>query len=108
MRWLWPILFFLSACTSKPGANLASKACMVHKGFSTKAEVQKYLGPPQRMERLPDGREVWIYYEVKKDALASIPGLGERLGKEKIEVLRVTFYGDRVVGCLYYVTKPQK
>ncbi|OAQ21421.1 hypothetical protein [Thermosulfurimonas dismutans] len=80
---------------------------MVHKGFSTKAEVKEYLGVPQKIERLPDGREVWIYYDLRKDALASIPGLGEKLGKKEIEILRVTFYGDKVVDCIYYVTKPQ-
>lgn len=107
MRWVGLILLFLYACTAKPGANLASKACMVHKGFSTKAEVQKYLGFPQKIERLRDGREIWIYYELRKDLLASIPGVGEKLGKKEVEVLRVTFRGDKVVDCIYYVAKPQ-
>ncbi|MBX6422204.1 hypothetical protein [Thermosulfurimonas sp. F29] len=106
-RWILGfVLLFFSACATKPGVNLASKACMVHKGLSTRAEVRYYLGPPRRVERLPDGREVWIYYEVKKDTLARIPGLGEKLGREKVEVLRITFSGDRVVDCIYYVSKP--
>ncbi len=108
MRIWWLILglFLLAACTAKPGVNLASKACMVHKGLTTRAEVRYYLGPPQRVERLMDGREVWIYYDLKRDVLAKIPGLGEKLGREEVEVLRITFSGDKVVDCLYYVTKP--
>ncbi len=103
--WSWILIFLgLTACTAKPGANLASRACMVHKGISTRAEVRHYLGPPQRVERLRDGREVWIYYDLRKDALAKIPGLGEKLGREEIEVLRITFSGEKVVDCLYYVT----
>ncbi len=106
-RWFLILGLFLSACTSRPGANLASKACMIHKGLSTRAEVQNYLGPPQRVEKLPDGREVWIYYHLRKDTLASIPALGKKIGTEEVEVLRITLQGDRVVDCLYYVTKPR-
>ncbi|WP_297058503.1 hypothetical protein [Thermosulfurimonas sp.] len=103
---IWILLLGLAACTSGPGVNLASKACMVHKGLSTRQEVERYLGPPARVERLPDGREIWIYYHLQEDALARIPGLGEKWGRKEVEVLRITFSGDQVVDCIYYVTRP--
>ncbi|RUM88160.1 MAG: hypothetical protein DSZ24_04375 [Thermodesulfatator sp.] len=96
----------IAACTAKPGLNLASKACMVKKQVSAE-EVQRYLGPPQEVERLPDGRVVWFYYHLRRDALAAVPFLGKKFGREEIEVLRITFSAGRVVDCIYYVTKPR-
>ncbi|QJA05470.1 hypothetical protein FVE67_01090 [Thermosulfurimonas marina] len=100
------LLMGMVACTPKPGVNLASKACMVKKQVSAE-EVRRYLGPPQRVERLPDGRVVWFYYNLQKDALAAVPFLGEKFGRQEIEVLRITFSAGRVVDCLYYVTEPR-
>jgi len=106
-RFFWlALLTGLMACTPKPGLNLASKACMVKKELSAR-EVERYLGPPQRVERLPDGRVVWFYYNLQRDTLAAIPFLGKKIGHREIEVLRITFSAGRVVDCIYYVTEPR-
>ncbi len=107
MRWMAVFLLFLAACAQKPGLNLASKACLVHKGVTTKEEVRRYLGSPQKIERLPQGREVWIYYDLRRDVWASFPALGSKIGHKEIQVLRITFQGSKAVDCIYYVAQPE-
>lgn len=84
---------------------MASEACLIHKGFSTRQEVYKLLGPPDKIQKDPSGREDWYYYHVQKSTLKKIPLLGSRLGEKEIEVLRVSFQGDKAIDCIYYVSK---
>ena len=97
--------FLLANCSSGPGRNLASEACLIRKGLSTRTEVFQLLGRPDRISRGPSGTEDWYYYHVNRSTLKKIPFLGEKIGEEEIEVLKVSFRGDKVVDCIYFVKK---
>ncbi len=92
-------------CSGGPKRNLASEACLVHKGLSTRTEVYQLLGPPDQITRGPTGTEDWYYYHINKNTLKKIPLLGEKLGEEEIEVLKISFRGQKVVDCIYFVKK---
>jgi len=99
------LAFSLINCSGAPERNLASEACLVHKGLSTRTEVYQLLGPPDKIVRGPSGTEDWYYYHVNRSALKKIPLLGEKVGTEEIEVLRISFRGEKAVDCIYFVKK---
>ena len=109
MQRLFFLIVFLALvllnCSGAPERNLASEACLIRKGFSTRQEVYQLLGPPDKIERTPSGREDWYYYHVNESTLKKVPLLGKKLGKEEIEVLRISFQGDRALDCIYFVRK---
>ncbi len=92
-------------CSGAPERNLASEACLIHKGLTTRTEVYHLLGQPDQITRGPTGTEDWYYYHINRDTLKKIPLLGEKVGEEEIEVLKVSFRGEKVVDCLYFVRK---
>ncbi len=98
------LVLSLISCSGSPTRYLASEACLVHKGLSTRDEIYKFLGPPDRVIRHPDGTEDWYYYQVRESTLKKFPLLS-RLAEEEIEILRITFRGDRAIDCVYYVKK---
>ncbi len=95
----------LTNCGGAPARNLASEACLIRKGLSTRTEVYQLLGPPDRIARGPSGTEDWYYYHINESALKKVPFLGEKLGEEEIEVLRISFQGEKAVDCIYFVKK---
>ncbi|WP_022852864.1 outer membrane protein assembly factor BamE [Thermodesulfatator atlanticus] len=95
----------LTSCASVPERNLASDASLVRKGFSTKEEVYQLLGKPDKIIHKDSETEEWYYYQVNENIWKKIPLLSAKFGKEEIEVLKITFHGDRVFDCIYYVTE---
>ncbi len=95
-------------CSGAPERNLASEACLIRKGLSTKQEVYQLLGPPDRVVRHPPDREEWYYYHVNESTLKKVPLLGKSLGKEEIEILRISFVGDRASDCIYFVRRKKE
>ncbi len=92
-------------CSGAPERNLASEACLIRKGLSTRTEVYQLLGPPDKITRGPSGTEDWYYYHVSKSTLKKVPFLGEKLGEEEIEILKISFRGEKAVDCIYFVRK---
>ncbi|NPA48918.1 MAG: outer membrane protein assembly factor BamE [Thermodesulfobacteria bacterium] len=95
----------LTSCSGAPERNLASEACLIRKGLSTRTEVYQLLGPPDKIARGPSGTEDWYYYHVNKSTLKKVPLLGEKLGEEEIEILKISFRGDKAVDCIYLVRR---
>ncbi len=96
------LLFFFSSCSTTPGPNLASKASLIHKNLSTKAEVLSYLGPPVQAFLTPDGKEEWYYYYRVKNFWERLPVVNKYKGEDYTEVLKIVFVEDKVVDVIYY------
>jgi hypothetical protein len=86
----------MAGCAKKNVRHLASDVCLVAPEKTTKQEVFNYLGKPNEEYETPDGNTLWVYYEVKKSMLRETPYVGEKIGAELYEVVKVSFYGDIV------------
>ncbi len=95
----------LISCTGAPERNLASDAVLFHKGVTTKEKAQALLGPPDQIVRRKGDLEDWYYYQTQKSTLERIPFIGPRIAHPETEVLRLTFKGDTLVDCIYYVVE---
>ena len=91
----------MMGCAKKNVRNLASDVCLVAPEKTTKQEVFNYLGQPDEEYKTADGNTLWIYYEVKKSMLRSTPYIGEKIGEEAYEVVKVSFIGDIVQSIVY-------
>ncbi|MCI5209268.1 MAG: outer membrane protein assembly factor BamE, partial [Candidatus Electrothrix sp. ATG2] len=69
-------LVFLGGCSSKPVRHLASDAALVKPGKSTRQDVVRYLGPPDRHRTLSPGVEEYVYYNERKGFLGGLPFVG--------------------------------
>ncbi|BAU22455.1 hypothetical protein THC_0048 [Caldimicrobium thiodismutans] len=102
-------IFIFSACSTTPGPNLASKASLIHKEVSTKAEVLAYLGPPVQAFVRPDKKEEWYYYYRVKNFWENFPIVKGYKGEDYTEVLKIVFEGEKVVEVIYYtLVNPEK
>ncbi|NPB09867.1 MAG: hypothetical protein GXO17_05880 [Thermodesulfobacteria bacterium] len=102
------LALWLLNCSGAPERNLASEACLIRKGVSTKQEVYQLLGPPDKVVRQPPNIEEWYYYHVNEDTLSKLPLLGKKLGEEEVEILRIRFTGDRASDCIYLVRRQKE
>jgi len=101
--------FLLLSCSTKPGPNLPSKASLIHKEVSTKAEVLSYLGPPVQAFLTPDGKEEWYYYYRVRNFWEKVPVVRGYKGEDYTQVLKIVFVGDKVVDVIYYtLVNPEK
>ena len=91
----------MTGCAKKNVRNLASDVCLVAPEKTTKQEVFNYLGQPDEEYKTTDGKTLWVYYEVKKSMLRKTPYLGEKIGEEAYEVVKVSFVGDVVQSVVY-------
>lgn len=91
----------MGGCTRKNVRHLASDACLITPEKTTKETVLAYLGPPDQLLEMADGDESWLYYEVKKDLLRKTPYLGDKLGEQHYEAVKVVFKGNLVQTCFY-------
>jgi hypothetical protein len=90
-----------TACAKKEVRYLASDVSLITPDKTTKQGVLNILGQPNEQYAQPTGEEVWVYYEVKKDMLSGTPVVGDKLGKEIYEVVKVTFTKDTVRSSVY-------
>ena len=90
-----------TACAKKEVRYLASDVSLITPDKTTKQGVLNILGQPNEQYAQPTGEEVWVYYEVKKDMLTGTPVVGDKLGKEIYEVVKVTFTKDTVRSSVY-------
>ncbi len=86
----------MSGCTRKKVRHLASDVALVTPGATTKKEVMAYLGQPDEEYEAPGGSTLWVYYAANKSILNEAPYVGDKIGKETYEVVKVTFNGDIV------------
>jgi len=91
----------MAGCAKKEVRHLASDVCLVAPEKTTKQEVFNYLGQPNEEYETPDGNTLWVYYEVKKSVLRGTPYVGEKIGEELYEVVKVSFTGDIVQSVVY-------
>ena len=83
-------------CARKNVRHLASDVGLVTPGKSTKQEVANYLGQPDAEYKMAGGNLLWVYYEEDSDMLRDTPYIGEKIGEDTYEVVKVTFNGDVV------------
>ena len=82
-------------CARKSVRHLASDVIMVTPG-SSKQDVVTYLGQPDEEYKSAAGSTLWVYYEARKDVLRDTPYIGDKIGEESYEIVRVTFNGETV------------
>lgn len=85
----------LIGCARKSVRYLASDVSMVNPGTTTKQQVVTYMGQPDE-EYKAGGTLLWVYYESRKTLLRDTPYVGDKIGEETYEVVKVTFNGDIV------------
>ncbi|MDH3390260.1 MAG: hypothetical protein OEL85_00480 [Desulfobulbaceae bacterium] len=88
-------------CARKKVRHLASDCGLVTPGITTKQEVVNYLGQPDSAYKLPEGNLLWVYYESKSTMWRDTPYIGEKIGEETYEIVKVTFNGDIVQSIVY-------
>ena len=102
------LLSGMVGCSRKSVRHLASDVCLVTPGQTVKQEVLNYLGQPDAQYEMADGNVLWIYYEARKDLLRSTPYIGEKIGEETYEIVRVVFNGDNVQNIVYRTMKEEE
>ena len=97
------LIFFsvLSACSNKQVRYLASDVCMISPEKTTKQEVLGILGQPNEQYAEPTGEEVWVYYNAKTDLISETPYIGDKVGDEQFEMVKVTFVNNIVRSSVY-------
>ena len=98
-------LFLLVGCSSKPVRHLASDAALIEPGTSTRQDVVRYLGQPDRRRSVSPGVEEYVYYNEQKGFLAGLPLVGRLADPESYEMILVTLDGDTVTGCDFLIHK---
>jgi outer membrane protein assembly factor BamE (lipoprotein component of BamABCDE complex) len=96
------VLFMgIAGCAKKNVRHLASDVCLINPEKTTKEQVLTYLGQPDEQYEMAEGGETWFYYDAKKTALRKTPYIGNKIGEQKYETVKVVFQGDIVQTCLY-------
>jgi outer membrane protein assembly factor BamE (lipoprotein component of BamABCDE complex) len=91
------VLFMaFSACSNKQVRYLASDVSLISPEITTKQEVLAILGQPDEQYVESTGEEVWVYYDAKESLMSDTPYIGEKIGDEQFEMVKVTFAGDIV------------
>ena len=99
------VLVFLVGCSSKPVRHLASDAALVEVGKSTRQDVVRYLGQPDRRRSLSPGMEEYVYYNERKGFLGKLPFVGNLIDPASYEMILVILDGDMVTDCDFLVHK---
>jgi len=105
-RWIllvWLLVPFLGGCYTTEVRHLASDACLIQAGVSTRKDVLRYLGEPSGRRFVSRDVEEWVYYEDQANTLTHVPIVDRLLGPKGYEMLMVTLHGDRVAGVEYRV-----
>ena len=99
------VLLFLVGCSSKPIRHLASDAALIAPGYSTRQDVVRYLGQPDRHRSLAPGMEEYVYYNERKGFFGSLLFVGNLVDPDSYEMILVTLDGDLVTDCDFLVHK---
>ncbi len=100
-------LLILVGCSSKPVRHLASDAALVEPGKSTREDVVRYLGEPDRRRSLSPSMEEYVYYNERKGFFGGLPLIGEQLDPSSYEMILVTLDGDMVTDCDFLIHKAE-
>lgn len=95
----------LVGCSSKPVRHLASDAALIEPGKSTRQDVVRYLGQPDRRRSLSPTMEEYVYYNERKGLLAGLPYLGNKLDPTSYEMIQITLDGNMVTDCDFLLHK---
>jgi hypothetical protein len=95
------LMLVMVGCAKKHVRHLASDVGLVTPGTTTKQKVVNYLGQPDVEYKMSGGGLLWVYYEERSNMLRDTPYIGEKIGEETYEVVKVTFNGDIVDTIVY-------
>ncbi|MCI5166403.1 MAG: hypothetical protein D3903_09960 [Candidatus Electrothrix sp. GM3_4] len=98
-------LFLLVGCSSKPVRHLASDAALVEPGKSTRQDVVRYLGQPDRRRSLSPGVEEYVYYNERKGFFGTLPFMDNLIDPTGYEMILVTLDGNMVTDCDFLIHK---
>jgi hypothetical protein len=99
------VLLFLVGCSSKPIRHLASDAALVEPGKSTRQDVVRYLGQPDRHRSLSPGVDEYVYYNERKGFFGNLLFVGNLIDPDSYEMIQITLDGDMVTDCDFLVHK---
>jgi hypothetical protein len=102
---LFAALLILAGCSSKPVRHLDSDAALVKTGESTREDVIRYLGTPDRHRSLSPTMEEYVYYNERKGFLGGLPLVGKQLDPSSYEMIQITLDGDLVTDCDFLIHK---
>ena len=88
-------------CSNTPVRHLASDACMVSVGHTTRKEVLELMGDPDAKRMINPTTEEWVYYEEKRSTLQDAPFVGDMFDPNGYQMLILTLSGDLVMTCRY-------
>ncbi len=88
-------------CSHAPVRHLASDACMVRSGHTTRKEVLKLMGDPDTKRMINQSTEEWVYYEEERSTLQNAPLVGDMFDSNGYQMLVLTLSGDIVTTCRY-------
>ncbi len=88
-------------CSNTPVRHLASDACMVSSGHTTRTEVLKLMGDPDAKRMLNQNTEEWVYYEEERSTMQDAPLVGDMFDPNGYQQLVLTLSGDIVTTCRY-------
>jgi hypothetical protein len=98
-------LLLLAGCSSKPVRHLASDAALVEPGKSTRQDVVRYLGQPDRRRSLSPGVEEYVYYNERKGFFGTLPFMDNLIDPAGYEMILVTLDGNMVTDCDFLIHK---
>ena len=95
-------------CAKKNVRHLASDVGMITPGQTTKQEVFNYLGQPDAEFKMSDGSLLWVYHESRKSIMRDTPYIGEKIGDETYDVVKVFINDDIVRDVEYRAMSPEE
>jgi len=98
---LFSLLFFSGCGQKKQVRHLTSDVCLLLPGQMSKKDVLSFMGEPNLRRAGDDGKMEWIYYDVRKSSLRKTPLVGDKMGHENYDVVKVTFDGELIFTCVY-------
>ena len=99
------VFLLLVGCSSKPVRHLASDAALIKPGKSTRQDVVRYLGQPDRRRSLSPTMEEYVYYNEREGFLAGLPYVGNKIDPASYEMIQITLDGNMVTDCDFLIHK---
>ncbi len=95
------ISLLFSGCYNKSIRHLASDASLIKAGTSSRNDVLTYLGEPDALRILEDGREEWVYIEEQPSDLQRAPVVGGFFEGKGYDKVLVVLENDIVQSCQF-------
>ena len=93
-RWVYllalMVMMSLSGCYNTPVKHLSADEILIQVGKTTDEDVLVFLGQPDKIKKLSDGKDQWLYEDSKQSLLEKTPGLGKYFGAPSVQRVVLT------------------